>query len=178
MSFWDRTTPPKRRRHEVTLAEAHAVWQAIIEGEGGACPCCGRFGKIYERQFNATMAKSLIWLANTHTEDPEDWVHVPSVAPKSIVRTNQLATTRWWGLIERMPGGGDLKTKHSGFWRTTRRGRRFSRGLILIPFSVFTYAGEVVRRSEELVSLEDTFATPFDYQQVMGEYGPEEGRLI
>ena len=155
----------------VTLEEAREAWDITINGKGGDCPCCDRFGRIYERPFNA-MAKSLIWLTNVNTNDPFKWVHVPSMAPKSIVRTNQLATTRWWGLIVRM-ANNNPKIKHSGMWRTTRKGRRFARGLIHIPLTVYTYNGEAIDYSEEQITVEDAFDTSFDYEQVMGEYGPE-----
>jgi len=154
------------------LREAQTMWQEMIEGAGGDCPCCQRYGRIYERPFNSTMSKSLIWLANTNRVLDDGWVHVPTSAPKSVVRTNQLATARWWNLIERMPND-DPKVKHSGMWRTTRKGRRFARGLNTIPSRVFTYNGEPIGYSDDAVGISETFETHFDYEQVMNEYGPE-----
>jgi len=151
------------------LGEARIRWIDTINDKGGKCPCCDRFGKVYERHFNATMARSLIWLANSKFGNEDGWVDVPNVAPKAIVRTNQLSTVRWWNLIERMKNT-DPRIKHSGMWRATKTGIMFARGFSSIPKSVFTYAGDPIRWSEEVVHISETFATQFDYEKVMGEY--------
>jgi hypothetical protein len=41
------------------------------------------------------------------------------------------------------------------------------------PLTVYTYNGEAIDYSEEQITVEDAFDTSFDYEQVMGEYGPE-----
>jgi len=91
---------------------------------------------------------------------------VPNSAPKSVVRTNQLPTTRWWGLAERQPSG-DRAAKHSGWWRATDKGNRFARGLITVPKEVYTYNAEVLYFGADEIHIKDTFKTVFDYEQVM-----------
>lgn len=145
----------------MSLQNAKNIWNAAIYGKGGHCPCCGRFGKVYSRKINSTMAKSLIWLAKS-----PDWVDVPNTAPKSIVRSNQLPTLRWWGLVERKPSG-DPKQKHSGIWRVTQSGRDFSNGLINLPQTVNTYAGTPVSFGGPRIKIGQCFKTYYDYQEVM-----------
>ena len=149
---------------EMTLEEARAAWFTSINGKGSHCPCCDRWGKIYPRQFNSTMARSLIWLASSNGKD--GWCDVPNVAPKSIVRTNQLPTTRWWGLSERQPSG-DSSLKNSGWWRVTDKGNRFARGMITVPKTVFTYNGNVLTFSDDLIHIREAFKNTFDYESVM-----------
>lgn len=149
-----------------TLAEAREQWQQTIRGDGGHCPCCDRFCKIYARRFNASMARSLLWL-HQHSGPHSAWVDVPSMAPKWLVRTNQLPSARWWGLIERKTNADDPSVKHLGIWRTTGRGQAFCEGTLRIPDTVYTYDGEVQSFSEQLVDIAACFRTPFDYQQVL-----------
>ena len=154
-----------------SLAEAKNHWDQMIKGKGGHCPCCDRFGKIYERQFNVTMARSLIWLSNCSARTPEGWINVPKSGPRAVVRTNQLPTVRWWGLIERLPNDNP-KVKNSGMWRVTKSGIHFIYGRSTIAKSVFTYAGEPVEFSDERITLREAFDTQFDYEQVMGKWSP------
>ena len=148
----------------MSLDEARAKWSASIRQKGDYCPCCDRWGKIYPRQFNATMARSLIWLATWTAND--GWCDVPNYAPKSVVRTNQLPTTRWWGLTERQPSG-DSTIKNSGWWRVTDKGNQFARGMIRVPRKVFTYNDKVLNFSLDLIQISDAFKTRFDYEEVM-----------
>ena len=145
-----------------TLQEARADWRYAIEGDGSHCPCCDRWGKIYPRHFNSSMAKALLWLVGKGG----DWTDVPNTAPKWLTRTNQLPTVRWWRLIERRESE-DPAIKHSGMWRATERGADFAYGRISIPRVVFTYNAEVVRFGEEKMRVEEAFKTHFDYTQVM-----------
>ena len=146
-----------------TLAQAKREWDQTIKDKGGDCPCCGRFGKIYPRAVNKTMAKSLIWLAGNKTGG---WVNVPELAPRWLVRSNQLASLRWWGLVERNDENlGD--EKHSGYWRATPRGRLFAGDLIRIPKKVFTYAGVPTGFSEEHIRISEVIPK-FSYSDVMG----------
>lgn len=146
-----------------TLDEAQDDWVETIRGNGGACPCCNRFGKIYGRKLNNTMLRSFLWLADYRAGG---WVDVPKTAPKYVLRTNQLSTLRWWGLIERREND-DPKQKHSGMWRCTELGFRFANNKASIPDEVFTYDGGVVRKSDRMVYISTIETRNFDYSDVM-----------
>ena len=149
-----------------TLAEARVKWKQTIREDGGHCPCCDRWGKIYPRHFNNTMARSLMWLAKQN-----DWCDVPNMAPREIVRSNQLPTTRWWGLCERQTSD-DSGSKHSGWWRVTDKGYSFACGITTIPKTAYTYNGDVLGFDDDLIHIKDTFKTKFDYEKVMMPIGP------
>ena len=160
----------------VSLDEARRGWSETIRKKGGHCPCCDRWGKIYSRKFNATMARSLIWLVSQRQQPGSDgWCDVPRIAPLEILRTNQLPTCRWWDLCERRPTD-DSKVKHSGWWRATDRGVEFATGRRAIPLEVLTYDGNVLDFGDEHVRIQDTFDTPFDYEQVMLPILSKEGQ--
>ena len=114
------------------------------------------------------MAKSLIWLAHAK-RDHARWVDVPKESPRWLVRTNQLPSLRWWGLVERHPNlPGHNKTKFSGLWRPTELGMKFVAGEVDVPRTAITYAGEVLAMAEDdRVKISDCFKTVFDYEQIM-----------
>jgi len=145
------------------LTELRAIWQGVIGDEGGHCPCCDRWGKIYPRSLNETMARSLIWLA--HHSATGDWVDVPKHAPRWLVRSNQLPTLRWWGLVERLETEDKTK-KHSGLWRATQRGHLFAQNRLRVPKKVYTYNAKVEGFGEEQVAIKDCIES-FDYSDVM-----------
>jgi len=146
------------------IAVARSEWKQTIKSDGGHCPVCDRWGRVYSRRINKTMMKSLIWL---HHSSPTDgpWTDIPLTAPRWLVRSNQLPTLRWWGLVERRTND-DLKKKHSGMWRVTTKGREFIAGTLRVPSMVFTYNGEPVGWSETQTAASDHFED-FDYSEVM-----------
>ena len=152
------------------LKELKEHWRIAIEGEGAHCPVCSRWGKIYARSINKTMAYSLIWLCGA-TSDEHGWVDVPNSNNMRVIRSNQLPTLRWWGLVERRPSNDESK-KHSGFWRVTEKGRDFAYGRIAVPQKVFTYDAEVVTHSDQYTRIWECFKTKFDYQEVMNQTFP------
>ena len=146
------------------LTTLREEWRQVIEGEGDRCPCCDRWGRIYKRHINETMARSLMWLCDAPTE--KGWVNVPVHAPRWLVRSNQLPTLRWWELVERA-GSDDVKKKHSGLWRPTDLGRAFASGKVAVPKTVFTYNGTREKYGDEEVFISECFGTYFSYADVM-----------
>jgi hypothetical protein len=148
-----------------TLTSAREEWREVIKRDGGRCPCCDRFGKIYARKFNSTMARSLIWLSYAEC-DSEGWVDVPMVGPAFVIRTNQLPTVRWWNLIERREND-DPKKKDSGMWRITRLGEQFVSFGDSIRSTVFSYNAKVIGYSDDQMRITEAFKSRFDYDKVM-----------
>ena len=149
------------------LQEMRVQWRETIDHQGGHCPVCDRWGKVYARAINKTMARSLIWLCNANPVEL-DWVDVPSQAPRWLVRSNQLPTLRWWGMVERRSNDDEHK-KFSGMWRPTWFGIQFALGKAEAPKKVFTYAGEVEGISAETTTIHGCFKDYFDYEATMKE---------
>src|SRR5512139_2677589 len=105
------------------MAQLKANWRLTIEGEGGNCPCCGKWGKISPFTITETHALALLWLSRAPC-DGDGWVDVPPIAPAWMLRGKNYTTMAKWGLIEH--GGNDDKSKRSdGFWRVTPKGLHF-----------------------------------------------------
>jgi hypothetical protein len=115
------------------------------------------------------MARSLVWLwrqAAYHEADRHKWIDVPNTAPTWLLRSNQLASLRWWGLIERQPNDNP-EVKHNGMWRLTNLGYGFVRNQTRVSDKVFVYDAEVVGMSERPVLISECFGKKFSYQEVM-----------
>jgi hypothetical protein len=172
--FWGGAGVPEVSTEEpVKLSSLQQEWHNTISDTGGRCCVCDRWGKINPRTINATMARSFIWLCKEHNKRPGyRWVDVQTTAPRSVLRTSQLSSMKYWGLIERPalvendPENPSL-VKHTGMWRTTPRGWDFYFGNIAVPKKVFIYNDKVMKESEELVLLKDCFDTDFNYSEVM-----------
>lgn len=144
------------------------AWGRTIAHDGGHCPVCDRWGKIYLRNINVTMAHGLMWLCR-QTGDEDGWINVPVVGPQWLVRSNQLATLHWWNLVERKSKDETHKAKFSGIWRPTQLGKDFASGQARVPKSVYTYNNMVMRYSTQEVLISECLEEVFDYDQVMTE---------
>lgn len=148
------------------LATLKSSWRETIEHDGGHCPVCDRWGRIYGRNINETMARSLLWLVNAE-RDSDGWVDVPKTAPRWLVRSNQLPTLKWWGLVERRGNTEESPNKFSGMWRPTELGCKFAAGQAQVPRKVFTYNNNVEGFGEEKIFIRECMGEIFDYQEVM-----------
>jgi hypothetical protein len=151
----------------ISLGDAQLVLASRLE-DGGDCPCCGRFSKIYARPINATMSRSLCWLVQAF-KTCGAWINVPVCGPKFVLRSKQLSTLQWWRLIEPKPNDNPkVKTvRDSGLWRPTQRGIDFVEGKIRVPRKVLTLFGNVIGYSSDEVSIQDTLDAKFDYEDAM-----------
>lgn len=149
------------------LKRLRLEWRKTVEGKGGSCPCCGRWGRVYRRPLNATMARSLVWLCLA--SQSEDWVDVPKTAPRWLVQSNQLPSLRWWDLVVRLASEDEDK-KHSGFWKPTPLGRAFCKGEATVKRCVYTYAGCFEKFGGADVKITDCLGEGFSYSEVMGNY--------
>lgn len=111
----------------MTLAQAR---QYIEQGraEGVNCPCCSKLVKSYTRKLNANMAAGLIWLVRQFEKQGNgEFVDVANDAPREMVRSNQISSLKYWGLVE--PADQIVENGHkrgSGLWRPTKNGIDFA----------------------------------------------------
>lgn len=135
------------------FAAVKSVFREQLD-DGARCPCCEKFAKRYRRSFNQNMASALLWLIVAQEEAEGDFVDVPGTAPRWLLRSNQLSTLRWWGLVSRAKKGDDEKG-YSGLWRPSLKGIRFATGEISIPGKAITYDGEIEGFEGDYVHVDD-----------------------
>jgi len=153
---------------EVThLEQLRHDWKVKIEGDGGYCPCCDRWGKVYKRPLNAAMARALMWL--TQAPDRGDgWVHVPSTAPTWMLRAPQLTTLHLWGLV--IGFDTDTKLASSGLWKPTPLGVAFAENQARVQRYVYVYNNEVRGYEGDEISIIDALGEKYNYHDIMGNY--------
>ncbi len=149
------------------LDRLRASFKATTREDGGTCPCCDRWGKVYMRRINVTMARGLLWLSQ-QPGDGNGWIDVPNLAPRWLVRSNQLPTLRWWKLVEApVPDVVEPEKRTSGLWRMTEHGRGFVAGIVKVPRAVFTWDGEPVGFSDEQTLFQACLGDRFSYAETM-----------
>lgn len=163
---------PYNHDKDYKISELREIWEYIITGKGGRCTVCSRWGKVNVRTINGTMARSFVWLCKEKLKRPNDkWIDVPNTAPRSVLRTSQLSSMKYWGLIERPHVEYDKenpsRVKHTGLWRPTDLGWQFYYGTVAVPNKVFIYNDRVVKQSEKTVLIKECFKGKFDYTSVM-----------
>jgi hypothetical protein len=140
------------------LIKLRSMWAKGIEGDGGFCPCCGKWGKIAKFKLRQYYALSLRWIAINGEED--GWVNVQAKGPKFIMRSKNYAQLKHWGLIE-------SKENKSGIWRVTQRGLDFMNGITTMPIAVYTYNKQIFGFDNEQTSYRGLFGVHFDYDEMM-----------
>jgi hypothetical protein len=154
----------------ILLSEARKELRDNLD-DGIRCPCCDKYARRYRRRFNSTMARSLIWLVRASKNTRVDWpmfVDVPKYGPRELVRSNQLPTVRWWGMVER-EGNQNPELKHSGMWRPTSAGISFAMDECMVESTAVTYDGELEALEGELISIDDALGKKFSYAEIMEE---------
>ena len=149
--------------NEMTLAEAK-TWMREHIDEGTHCLCCTQFAKIYKRNVNATMARSLIALYRAYGRE---FGSLPDLRRKvGLHHSNQEATMAYWKLIEEEPtvreDGG-----RAGFWRVTDLGERWILRQTTIPKYARVYDGRCLGHRGDPVTIIDALGERFNYWELM-----------
>ena len=150
-----------------TLKGLRDNWSAVIAKDGGYCPCCQRWGKIYRRGLNSSMARQLIWLVHAQPRS-DGWVHVPSSAPAWMLRTHQMPTLHLWGLVTCAPSMTKLAS--SGLWKPTEKGIAFALDQISVQKYVYVYNNTVMDREGAEIRIADALGNKHNYQDIMANY--------
>lgn len=140
------------------LEDLKDEWRETIEGDGGCCPLCGKFGKIYKTKLGAGLTLALKWIADHGGQD--GWVDVQVKGPRWMLRSKTYPLLTHWNFLE-------SRQHRSGEWRITDRGRDFINGQILAPLAVFIYDNKKVAVSEETITFRESLELKFDFDELM-----------
>ena len=128
--------------------------------EGIQCPCCDRYVKQYRRKLNAGMTATLIWLVGEYYST-KNWVDVQRQAPKTVLRNREVGKLQHWGMVE----------TSKGKWRPTQTGIDFVNRRIKVQSHVLLLDNKMQGFSGQLVSVDDTLTSKFDYDELLGRNG-------
>jgi len=129
-----------------TVARARAILRKrLSKGEATKCPCCSRTANMRRGSITPSMARALVGIYRASPREP-----FSCRAPFVRDRNGDYAKLRHWGLLR--PAG------RAGWWRLTRLGRAFVRGLAEVPATALTYNRKLVALVGEPVSIRDCLA--------------------
>lgn len=155
----------------VTLAAAKAAFFEEARRKGAACPCCGRFGKVYKRKIHSGMAAVLVLmyrfqhLGFTHVHTLINATTSPAVA--AAIR-GDFAKLRYWGLLEEgFETDSRGHKRYNGMWRITGQGASFVEGSIALPRYVWVYNGTSLGFHGEPITVYDALGDKFSYRELM-----------
>jgi hypothetical protein len=158
-----------------TLEQAGKIWHSVIKSDGGHCPVCDRWGKLYKRGISANMARQLIWLCK-QTPREDGWVDVQRTAPDWMLRAPQIGALRYWYMTEAAPVKG-VKSRTAGLWRPTQIGLKFAYLQLSLPKFKYVYNDTVFDTEGPDVTIIDCLDKYFDYSELMkaNYYGDDTG---
>lgn len=145
--------------HDV-VADLRKKWTTAIEKDGGHCPVCDKWGKIYKVKLTQGLALALRWIM-VHG-DAEGWVNVQTHGPRWMMRSKVYPLLMNWGLIE-------SRGYRSGVWRATPYGRDFVLGLANADSAAYIYDNKVHGWSGVATSFRGCFGKHFDFDEMMSE---------
>jgi hypothetical protein len=158
-----------------TLADARGLYWGVIE-DGGVivCPCCDRPGKRYKVRFNATMARTLIFMYFWFKAHPkEKWMHVEHEIHAAGDKTDRKMRGDFpkmyhLGLIGRLRTKRKDGSNRVGYWCITEKGRAFVRGTVKVPARIVLYGARCLGLAGAPVSIQQVLASRgFDYAELM-----------
>jgi len=158
--------PSSGLRMEMSLRDARTYLRRRMT-DGAVCPCCDRHAQIYRRRLNSTMARGLLWLVQAAGQVGA-FVDVPARAPRWLVKTNQLSTGKYWGLLAQAERAEGQRGKTSGIWRPTLRGIHFALDRIRIPAYVYHYNDTALGFSASTTNIHGALGAHFDYDSMIG----------
>ena len=147
----------------MTIGEARKLLGTLID-KGVQCPCCTQHAKVYRRNINSKMARTLIRI---YKKSPiGNFIHVPSLDGDN----HEASQLEWWGLlieekIKRSDGG------RAGWWAITDLGKSFVLNSCTLPKYALIYDGVCLGTKGESVNITACLGKKFKYDELMNNHG-------
>lgn len=145
-----------------TIKEARQYLKENIS-KGTECPCCNRVVKMYKRNINEKMVKSLIQLSKMG----KGFHHVGDIVQGiSNTGTNDFSKLHHWGMIKQVKDN-ERGVNKSGFWKITETGTAFVNKEISAPAYAIVYNKKAYSFAEEHIFIDQAFKVKFNYRELM-----------
>ena len=170
---------------DLTRTQLRELWRHTSEGDGGHCPVCDRWGKVYSVTLTGSMVRALGWLYREHLITGDKWINLPKRMPRHVMRSYSITSLKHWGFIEQQPKPkpppkpegvvvqrkrGEKKEpvpRTSGNWGITEHGRIFITNQIAVPKKVYLYDDIPRGFDSETAFAKELMDEVFDYDAMM-----------
>ena len=138
--------------------------------DGVTCPCCQQHCQKYDRHLYSDPVAALCRLYRLTGGEPGIFKHMRDIGtPKT--GGGDFSKLRHWGLISAAPKElhNNPKTKTSGMWALTEKGRLFVDGAILLPRKCMVFNNHNYGFIGDQISVLDALKEDFDYAKETGK---------
>lgn len=155
------------------MVDAEVIQESFAAAKqpgGTTCPVCRKHMQVYNRKFNAGMARSLIHMHNANLSYPGYWLEVGNYCAKvHDFISGEHAKLVWWGLAEKKPQPKIVKSgaKSEGRYRITEKGIFFVNNRLRIPSHAHEYMSEVLGWSATEINIREALGKKFNYEELM-----------
>jgi len=150
-----------------SLVLARGWLEENLTGAGAVCPCCGQLARMYRRRLSPTISAALCLIYRATVMNPEEiWVNVPRLLQgTSLGAGGDYAKGVLWGLLESRP---ETFGSTVGWYRPTETGVSFVLEQVSLPEYLWVYEGVVQAADDRYVTIRESLAGEYDYQELMG----------
>ncbi len=136
---------------------------------GVRCPTCDHNVKVYHRNFNSGMARTLLYIYLEARRSNNEWLNVLHYCTEEYdYVAGEIGKLIWWGLVEKHSDKAD-DGNSNGMYRMTRKGAQFVKGKITIPEYATEYMSKVLKFDGREIAIYQAFDNNFDYNELMRE---------
>jgi len=153
-----------------TLREAKQFLRENYK-KGVVCPCCNQFVKLYKRKLNTSMARTLILLYRKSKSNPDvEYFHIYNdlLGIDFGIGGSELSKLKYWGMIDELEkDSNDTKTRTSGFWKITEKGKKFVKKELKVPKYILLYNNQLRGFEGNEINITEALGDKFNYIELM-----------
>lgn len=132
----------------------------MVDHEVQKCMCCAESMSLLPRTLSRQMVDSLAKIARrVHETDENNVIPAEFTGDLRLNRTqyNNLNVLKKHGMIAKLKNQADKKIHYC----ITRKGYQFITGQIAVPKTVWSFRNKTVRKSEDMVTVQDVWGEPY-----------------
>lgn len=138
-------------------------------GKGCVCPCCNQFVKLYKRKLNTSMAHTLIRLFRKG----EEYYHITDIlgVKYGVGTGSELSKLVHWELVSELEKDPkDTRTRTSGFWKITEKGKKFVQNELKVPMYILLYNSQLRGFTGREIDIFEALGNKFNYRELMSNH--------
>jgi hypothetical protein len=141
--------------------------------KGVICPCCGQFVKLYKRKLNSSMARTLILLYRKSKLNLDvEYFHIYNdlLGVDFGIGGSELSKLKYWGMVDELEKDpNNTKSRTSGYWKITEKGKKFVKIELKVSKYVLLYNSQFRGFEGSQININESLGNKFNYQELMNQ---------